>query len=110
MDGIGNAAATARRGRTFVFTAGIGENSPAMRARVVEKLVWLGATLDPAANAAGSASIAGRDSRIGLYSQGIRHNDIYEQMRAIARQLTPDEMKAVAVFYGSQGPELAEKN
>jgi hypothetical protein len=30
-------------------------------------------------------------------------------MRAIAK-LTPDEMKAVAVFYGSQGPELAAKN
>jgi hypothetical protein len=34
------------------------------------------------------------------FAQGIRHNDIYEQMRAIARQLTPDEMNAVAVFYG----------
>jgi cytochrome c553 len=44
------------------------------------------------------------------FAQGIRHNDIYEQMRAIARQLTPDEMKAVAGFYGSQGPELAAKN
>ena len=27
----------------FVFTAGIGENSPAMRARIAEKLAWLGA-------------------------------------------------------------------
>ena len=38
----------------FVFTAGIGENSPGLRARIVEKLVWLGGTLDPAANAAGA--------------------------------------------------------
>jgi acetate kinase len=51
----------------FVFTAGIGENSASMRARIVEKLAWLDATLDPAANAAGSTSIAGGDSRIGLY-------------------------------------------
>ena len=36
----------------FVFTAGIGENSPAMRARIAERLAWLGAELDPAANAA----------------------------------------------------------
>ncbi len=51
----------------FVFTAGIGENSPGMRARIVEKLAWLGAVLDQQANAAGSTSIAGKDSRIGLY-------------------------------------------
>ena len=36
----------------FVFTAGIGENSAAIRARIAEKLAWLGAELDPAANAA----------------------------------------------------------
>jgi acetate kinase len=51
----------------FVFTAGIGENSASMRARIVEKLAWLGAALDPAANAAGRTSIAAPDSRIGLY-------------------------------------------
>jgi acetate kinase len=51
----------------FVFTAGIGENSPDMRARIAEKLAWLGAMLDPQANAAGDTSIAGHDSRIGLY-------------------------------------------
>ena len=51
----------------FVFTAGIGENSAAMRARIVEKLAWLGAVLDPEANAAGSASIAAGGSRIALY-------------------------------------------
>jgi acetate kinase len=51
----------------FVFTAGIGENSPSMRARIAEKLAWLGAVLDPAANAEGRMSIAARDSRIGLY-------------------------------------------
>jgi acetate kinase len=51
----------------FVFTAGIGENSASMRARIVEKLAWLGATLDPTANAAGRTAIAGGDSRIGLY-------------------------------------------
>jgi acetate kinase len=51
----------------FVFTAGIGENSAGMRARIAEKLAWLGAVLDPAANAAGAVSIAAPDSRIGLY-------------------------------------------
>jgi acetate kinase len=54
----------------FVFTAGIGENSPAMRARIVERLAWLGAVLDPQANAAdasGAVSIAAPESRVGLY-------------------------------------------
>ena len=51
----------------FVFTAGIGENSPGMRARVVERLAWLGGVLDQQANAAGATSIAARGSRIGLY-------------------------------------------
>jgi acetate kinase len=51
----------------FVFTAGIGENSPSVRASVVEKLAWLGGVLDPQANAAGDTSIAARDSRVGLY-------------------------------------------
>ena len=35
----------------FVFTAGIGENSATIRARIAEKLAWLGVTLDPAENA-----------------------------------------------------------
>ncbi len=51
----------------FVFTAGIGENSPSIRARIAEKLVWLGAVLDPEANAASKISIAKGNSRVGLY-------------------------------------------
>ena len=36
------------------------------------------------------------ERQLAAFAQGIRQNDIYEQMRAIARRLTPDEMKAVA--------------
>jgi cytochrome c553 len=46
------------------------------------------------------------ERQLGSFAQGIRHNDIYEQMRAIARQLSPDEMKAVAEFYGKPNPAL----
>lgn len=35
----------------FVFTAGIGENSENIRARIAERLGWLGVALEPAANA-----------------------------------------------------------
>ncbi|MER2508994.1 MAG: acetate/propionate family kinase [Amaricoccus sp.] len=50
----------------FVFTAGIGENSPAVRARVAERLAWLGAELDPDANAAGATVISTPASRVTL--------------------------------------------
>ncbi len=50
----------------FVFTAGIGENSAPIRARVAERLAWLGAELDPAANAAGDTVISTPESRVAL--------------------------------------------
>jgi acetate kinase len=51
----------------FVFTAGIGENSVSMRARIAEKLGWLGVALDPAENAKQGTKISRPDSRIGVY-------------------------------------------
>jgi len=51
----------------FVFTAGIGENSAMIRAHVAEKLGWLGAELDPAANAAAGSTISTPNSRVTLY-------------------------------------------
>jgi acetate kinase len=51
----------------FVFTAGIGENSVTMRARIAAKLAWLGVTLDPAANAAQKPVISRPESRVALH-------------------------------------------
>jgi acetate kinase len=42
----------------LVFTAGVGENSPAIRARIVDACEWLGVKLDGAANAAGKPCIS----------------------------------------------------
>ena len=50
----------------FVFTAGIGENSPIIRARIAEKLAWLGAVFDPAANTDGKSLISRPESRVVL--------------------------------------------
>jgi acetate kinase len=50
----------------FVFTAGIGENSPAIRARIAEKLAWLGAVFDPEANANGTSQISRPESGVAL--------------------------------------------
>ncbi|MGY4306358.1 acetate kinase [Bradyrhizobium sp. USDA 4369] len=51
----------------FVFTAGIGENSATIRARVVEQLGWLGASLDPSRNIGNSRLISRADSLVPVY-------------------------------------------
>lgn len=51
----------------FVFTAGVGENSAPIRARIAEGLAWLGAELDPAANDAGAGLISTATSRVALH-------------------------------------------
>lgn len=50
----------------LVFTAGIGENAPQVRARITARLGWLGAELDEAANARGDMVISTPTSRIRL--------------------------------------------
>jgi acetate kinase len=51
----------------FVFTAGIGENSSAIRARIAEKLSWLGVSLDLAENAKHALKISQSGSHIPVY-------------------------------------------
>jgi acetate kinase len=51
----------------FVFTAGIGENSVGIRARIAERLEWLGISLDPVENARHSLRISRADSQIPVY-------------------------------------------
>jgi acetate kinase len=51
----------------FVFTAGVGENSPIIREAVAKRLAWLGLELDPAANAKGEGRISAPNSRVSCY-------------------------------------------
>ncbi|MFZ1431065.1 MAG: acetate/propionate family kinase [Geminicoccaceae bacterium] len=51
----------------IVFTAGIGEHSPEIRGRVIERLAWLGLELDGAANAASERLISTASSRVRAY-------------------------------------------
>jgi acetate kinase len=48
----------------FVFSAGIGENAPEIRAAVCARLAWLGVVLDAAANRAGADVISAPESRV----------------------------------------------
>jgi acetate kinase len=50
-----------------VFTAGIGENSPEIRARVCARAEWLGLYLDEAANRAGGPRISAAGSRVSAW-------------------------------------------
>lgn len=51
----------------FVFTAGIGEHSPRIRALIAERLAWLGAELDQDANERNDVCISTPDSRVALF-------------------------------------------
>ena len=51
----------------LVFTAGIGENQPGIRARVTKRLAWLGLDLDSSANAANARRISARTSRVAAF-------------------------------------------
>jgi acetate kinase len=50
-----------------VFTAGIGENSPAIRAAICQRARWLGIELDEAANAEGARLISSGGSWVRVY-------------------------------------------
>ena len=50
----------------IVFTAGIGEHAPAIRAAVCTRLAWLGLDLDEPANAANAARISTSGSKIDV--------------------------------------------
>src|SRR5690606_39103994 len=51
----------------IVFTAGIGEHSAAVRARIAGLLGWMGARIDADANAAHAARLHSGESAIGLW-------------------------------------------
>jgi acetate kinase len=51
----------------LVFTAGIGENSPEIRARIVQACAWLGVTLDVDANQRGGDCISGEGSAVAAW-------------------------------------------
>ncbi|MEO7168855.1 MAG: acetate kinase, partial [Sphingomonas sp.] len=48
----------------LVFTAGIGENAPEIRARVCQRMAWLGVELDGQANRAGAPVVSTPRSRV----------------------------------------------
>jgi acetate kinase len=64
---LGSLAAALGGLDAIVFTAGIGENAPAIRERVCRNAVWLGIELDAAANARGGPRISAAGSRVSAW-------------------------------------------
>lgn len=50
----------------FIFTGGIGENSPAVRRMIADRIEWMGAELDEGANQSGVTGISTATSSISL--------------------------------------------
>jgi acetate kinase len=78
----------------LVFTAGIGERAPAIRAAICARLTWLGARLDPTANAANAPVISTPSSRVEVRviatneeAMIARHTQTIR--RTLARQASP---------------------
>ena len=63
---IGGLAAAMDGVDALVFTAGIGENAPDIRARISARLAWLGAALDAEANATSATVISAPGSALRL--------------------------------------------
>ena len=65
---LGSLAAALGGLDAIVFTAGVGENSSAIRARVCQAAAWLGVELDEAANDAGGPRISTPASRVSAWT------------------------------------------
>jgi cytochrome c553 len=68
----------------------------------------------PGAHKLGAPALRGQHSdyierQLVAFAQGMRRNDINQQMRTIAAQLTPDEMHAVAAYYGAEDAVVATR-
>ncbi|HEX9208237.1 MAG TPA: acetate/propionate family kinase [Steroidobacteraceae bacterium] len=64
---LGSLAAALGGLDALVFTAGIGENQPEIRARILHQAAWLGVELDAAANARHGPRISTAASRVAAY-------------------------------------------
>jgi cytochrome c553 len=53
-------------------------------------------------------SAAYMKAQLQAFASGHRHNDINEQMRNIARAMTPQEIDEAAAYYASQPPEFVK--
>lgn len=85
---IGSLAAALGGLDTLVFSAGIGEHSPVIRARICEGLEFLGVIIDPARNETGEAEISKEGG--GVTVRVIRTDEESEIARSVAEMIGSD--------------------
>jgi acetate kinase len=91
---IGALAATLEGVDTVVFSGGIGENAPVIRARICQGLGFLGIALDEASNAGGSAVISPADAAVTV--RVMRTDEEREIAEAVLNVLKSDPAGSVA--------------
>jgi acetate kinase len=64
---LGSLTATLGGLDAIVFTGGIGENAPPIRAKVCQNAGWLGVELNDAANIAGGPRISTANSKVAVW-------------------------------------------
>ena len=75
----------------LVFTGGVGENAPAIRARLASDLAWLGVAVDPGANdgARGDADITASDAAVRSVVVVAREDlEIVRQVREVLAKVS----------------------
>ena len=78
--------------------AGTGENSAPMRARIGERLAWLGITLDQTANTEGKTVISRPDSRVAVYVVPTNEELMIARhtLSLLSARKTPENSRSVA--------------
>ena len=85
---IGSLTATLGGLDTLVFSAGIGEHSPIVRARICEGLEFLGIVIDSVRNEAGEAVISKESSNVTV--RVIPTNEESEMARSVMEMIGPE--------------------
>lgn len=81
----------------LVFTAGIGEHQPRIRAMVADRLAWLGLRLDDTANAANATHISHGDSAVAaLVIPADEERVIAAEALVLLRNLSPESKGCAA--------------
>jgi acetate kinase len=88
---LGSLAAALGGLDAIVFTAGVGENSPAIRERVCRAARWLGVELDEAANATGGPCISTRESRVTAWTVPTNEELMIARHAAVVLSATHEE-------------------
>jgi acetate kinase len=76
----------------LIFTAGIGENAPAIRAAVCDRLAWFGLRLDASANSANADCISSPNSSVKVHVMATNEEAMIAQHTRTVHQAIPTEM------------------